>query len=103
MGNVAAVMNMMKRCWDVDDSLAVQLDVPGSKRDEIRQQHSSLAQKCVVFARYCTHFLPRFSWAMFGGALYYCDERKALKEARRYIKRDEGKLYTMMRSTPTCL
>ena len=108
MGNLAAVMNMMKNRWDDVTpggglNLAVHLDVPGSKQEEISGQHSSLTQQRVAFASYCTHFLPGFSWAMFSGALYYCDEREALKEARRYIKRDEGKLCSIMRSIPTVM
>ena len=93
MGNVAAVMSVMKRHWDEDPpgggvSLAASLDVPWSKQDEIRQHHPQQ----VSLASYCVAFLPGFSWSTFAGALYYCEEDTALQAARRYIKREEGKL-----------
>ena len=98
MGNVAAVMSVMKRCWDEEspgggDSLAVHLGVPRSKQDEIRQHHPQQ----VSLASYCVAFLPRFSWSTLAGALYYCEEKAALQAARRYIKREEGKLCAVMK------
>ena len=90
-------MSVMKRRWDErppggGDSLADQLEVPVTKRLEIIQQHQSLRQQQVALARYSVDFLPRFSWSTLAGALYYCEEEAALQAARRYIKREEGKL-----------
>ena len=97
-------MSVMKRRWDDRSpgggiSLAVQLEVPGSKQDEIRQQHRSLPQQQVSLERYLVNYLPRFSWTTLAGALYYCEEEAALQAARRYIKREEGELCAVMKST----
>ena len=102
MGNVAAVMSVLKRHWDEDSpgggaSLAGHLVVPWSKRDEIRQHQQSLQQQQVALASYCIDFLPRFSWSTLAGALYYCMEKAALQAARRYLKREEGKLCAVMK------
>ena len=101
MGNVAAVMSVMKRHWDERPpgrgfSLADQLGIPGSKKKEIIQQPQSLQQQ-VALASYCVAFLPRFSWSTLAGGLYYCEEDAALQAARRYIKREEGKLCAVMK------
>ena len=100
MGNVAGVLNMMKRNWNYLNKfrplgLAVYLGVPHSKRHEIRQvqQNQSREQDTAAFAEYITSHLPGFSWAILAGALYYCEEEAALQAARRYIKMEEGKLY----------
>ena len=95
-------MSVMKRYLDEDSpggghSLAYQLDVPGSKRLKIRQQHQSLRKQQEALARYSVDFLPRFSWSTLAGALYYCEEEAALQAARRYIKREEGKLCAVMK------
>ena len=84
---------MMKRKWDDYSSLADYLGVPGSKQEEIIQQHQSLQQQNLSFSSYCIYSLPGFSWARFAGALYYFEEEAALVAAKRYIKREEGMLY----------
>ena len=95
MVNVADVISVMKQHWDDlspgGGTLAGQLGVPRSKRDEIRQQHQSLPQQQVAVARYIVDYLPGFSWSMLAGALYYCEEEAALQAALRYIKHEEGK------------
>lgn len=98
---MAAVMSMMKRRWGDQPpgggySLADQLGVPWSKQVEIRQQHHSLSQQQVALARYTVDFLPRISWSTLAGALYYCEEKAALQAAGRYIKREEGKLCSVI-------
>ena len=101
MDNVAAVMSVMKRRWDTGllgggSSLADHLDVPLYKQVEIRQQHRSLPQRQIALARYSVDYLPQFSWSTLAGALYHCEEEAALQAARRYIKREEGKVYNGM-------
>ena len=82
---------MMKNKWhDGNISLADHLDVPGSKREEIRRQHQSVQQHNSSFSSNCIKTLPGFSWARFAGALYSCQEEAALVAAKRYIKREEG-------------
>ena len=98
MENVAAVMSVLKRRWyelslEVGDSLAGHLGVPWSKWHEIRQNHPQQ----VSLASYCVTFLPGFSWSTLAGALHYCEEDAALQAARRYIKREEGKLCAVMK------
>ena len=95
-------MGVMKRNWNDRSpgdgaSLAFQLQVPGSKRDEIRQQHRSLPQQQVALSRYLVDYLPRFSWSTLAGTLYYCEEEAALQAVRRYIKREEGELCAVMK------
>ena len=90
--NVAGVLNLMKRNWDdpvpqTIISLADHLKVPS--------QH----QRHVAFAEYIVSYLPGFSWARLAGALYYCEEEAALQAARRYIRREEGKLCAMKNLT----
>ena len=89
---------MLKRHWDElspggGGSLANQFNVPASKQVEIRQQQQSREP----LASYCVDFLPGFSWSTLAGALYYCEEEAALKAARRYIEREEGKLCAVMK------
>ena len=81
---------MMK--WEWDD-LAAHLDVPWSKREELRRQHQSVKEQNASFSSYCLSSLPGFSWARFAGALYYLEDKAALVAAKRYIKREEGMLY----------
>ena len=100
MDNVAAVMSVMKRRWYDSSprggaSLAGHLGVPYSKQYEIRKQHGSQ----VAMATYLVHYLPQFSWSTLAGALYCCEGEAALQAARRYIKREEGKLCAVMKST----
>ena len=93
---------MMKRRWYEASpgggfSLADQLGMPGSKQREIRQQPQSLQQQQAPLSSYWVAYLPRFSWSTFAGALYFCEEKAALQEAHRYIKREEGKLCAVMK------
>ena len=101
VGNVAGVLNMMKRNWHyvAGRSLADHLDVPLSKQYEIRRQHQSQQQQHMALAEYTVSYVPGFSWARLTGALYYCEEEAALQAARRYIKREEGKLCAVAKLT----
>ena len=101
VGNVAGVLNMMKRNWHyyAVPSLAYHLDVPESMRDAIMQQHQSQQQQSMAFAEYFVSYLPEFSWARLAGALYYYEEEAALQAARTYIKREEGKLCAVTKLT----
>ena len=91
VGNVAGVLNMMKRNWH-DFQLVHHLGVPWSKRVEIMQQHQSQQQQHMALAEYIVSYLPGFSWVRLAGALYYYEEEAALQATRRYIKKEEGKL-----------
>ena len=95
MEHVADVLSLMERNWydyslRGDDSLRFHLDVPYSKEVEIRGQHQS--QQLASLSAYIVQFIPRISWAVIAGALYYCCEERALQAAKRYTKREEGKL-----------
>ena len=78
-------------------SLREQLDVPYSKEKEIKRQHQS--QQLASLAAYIVQTLPGISWASIAGALYYCREERALQSAKRYIKREEGKLCAVIKMT----
>ena len=95
MEHVADVLSLLKRNWydsspGSGDNLYYHLDVPWSKAEEIRMQHQS--QQLASLSTYIVQFMPGISWAVIAGALYYCCEERALQEAKRYIKREEGKL-----------
>ena len=97
MEHVADVLSLLERNWDDlspgdSNSLSQQLDVPYSKEDKIRSQHQS--QQLASLSAYIVQFIPGISWAIIAGALYYCCEGRALQAAKRYIKREEGKLCT---------
>ena len=96
MANVVIVLSKMKMDCKVGDAYAAKLStllgVPWSKRDEISYQHSTRQDQHAALAQYLLYSLPGFSWATFAGALYYCKERTALQQARRYINREEGEL-----------
>ena len=80
-------------------SLCGHLDVPYSKECEINRQHQS--QQLVSLAAYLVQSAPGISWETVAGALYYCCEERALQSAKRYIKREEGKLCAVMKMTIT--
>ena len=95
---------MLERNWYDDspgggNSLCLYLNVPSSKEEEIRRQHQS--QQLASLAAYIVQTLPGISWEVIGGALYYCCEERALQSAKRYIKREEGKLCAVMKMTIT--
>ena len=71
-------------------SLCWHLGVPDSKEKEIRGQHQS--QQLASLSAYIVQFIPGISWAVIAGSLYYCCEERALQAAKRYTKREEGKL-----------
>ena len=93
--HVADVFSLLERNWYANSSegggnLYWHCDVPESKELEIRRQHQS--QQLASLSAYIVQFIPGISWAVIAGALYYCCEERALQAAKRYIKREEGKL-----------
>ena len=91
MEHVADILSLLERNWyDYPPrggiSLCGHLGVPGSKEEEMRWQHQA------SLSAYIVQFIPGISWAVIAGALYYCCEERALQAARRYTKREEGKL-----------
>ena len=97
MSNVVSVLSKMRERWNegyksYTYNLSTHLRVPWTKQDKISDQHRTLQDQHAAFAQYLLYSLPGFSWAMFAGALYCCEEEAALQEARRYINREEGEL-----------
>ena len=95
MEHVADVLSLLERNWYDSSpgggySLRVHLGVPFSKEEEIKGQHQS--QQLASLSAYIVQFIPGISWAVIAGSLYYCCEKRALKAAKRYTKREEGKL-----------
>ena len=92
--HLADVLSLLKWNWydcrSGGISLHAQLGVPISKEQEIRGQHQS--QQLASLSAYIVQFIPGISWAVIAGTLYYHCEERALQEAKRYIKREEGKL-----------
>jgi hypothetical protein len=93
--HVADVLSLLERNWYDNSpgygfSLRWHLDMPESKEEEIREQHQS--QQLASLSAYIVQFTPGISWAVIAGSLYYCCEERALQAAKRYTKREEGKL-----------
>ena len=102
MEHVADILSLLERNWyhrppGGGYKLSYHLDVPESKEKEIRGQHQS--QQLASLSAYIVQFIPGISWAVIAGALYYCCEERALQAAKRYIKREEGKLSAGMAYT----
>jgi hypothetical protein len=92
---VADVLSLLERNWYDPSpgggfSLCRHLGVPLSKEEEMRGQHQS--QQLVSLSAYIVQFIPGISWAVVAGSLYHCREERALQTAKRYTKREEGKL-----------
>ena len=99
MEHVADVLSLLERNWydsppGGGGSLCRYLDVPLSKEKEIRGQHQS--QQLASLSAYIVQFIPEISWTVIAGSLHYCCEERALQAAKRYTKREEGKLYAGM-------
>ena len=93
--HVDKILGLLERNWydnppGGDHSLHVHLGVPVVKEKEIRGQFQS--QKLASLPEYIVQFIPGISWAVIAGSLYYCCEESALQAAKRYTKREEGKL-----------
>ena len=93
--HVADVLCLLERNWYDRSpgggcSLRWHLDVPWSKVEKITGQHQS--QQLASLSAYIVQFIPGMSWAVIAGSLYYCCEERALQAAKRYTKREEGKL-----------
>ena len=100
MEYVADVLSLLERNWyDLSPggglSLCGHLDVPSSKEFEIRGHHQS--RQLVSLSAYIVQFIPGISWEVIAGSLYSCCEERALQAAKRYTKREEGKLCAGMR------
>ena len=105
MEHVADVLSLLKRNWNDDSprgghSLRWHLGVPDSNEKEIRGQHQS--QQLASLSAYIVQFIPGISWAVIAGSLYYCYEERALQAAKRYTKREEGKLCAGMTYVIIC-
>ena len=95
MEHVADVLSLLERNWYDPSSgsglsLRWHLDVRYSKEWEIRGQHQS--QQLASLSAYIVQFIPGISWAVIAGSLYFCCEERALQAAKRYTKKEEGKL-----------
>ena len=95
--HVADVLSLLERNWYDDSpggggSLCDHLDVPDSKEWEIKWQHQSQQLQLASLSAYIVQFIPGISWAVIAGSLYFCCEERALQAAKRYTKREEGKL-----------
>ena len=69
------------------------LEVPESKRDEIRQQRSNYREAVVD---YFIKYSPFASWGWLAGELYHWEEHEALSAIMLFIKRTPGEcVYTL--------
>ena len=68
--------------WDVGDWL----DVPLSKRQEIRQQSSTEREKSLTLGDYWVNTAPDASWEELARVLYQWEEERALAVMKQYLQ-----------------
>ena len=79
-----------------DDQLGYCLDVPLSKKDEIREKTSTSAEYREGLINYFIQYSPYATWSDLSGELYEYKCPEAVAAARRFIKRTPGKcVYTL--------
>ena len=79
-----------------DDQLGYCLNVPPSKRDEIREKTSTSAEYREGLINYVIQYSPYATWSDLSGRLYHYECPEAVAAARRFIKGTPGKcVYTL--------
>ena len=79
-----------------DDQLGGCLDVPSSKRFEMREKTSTSAEYREGLINYFIQYSPYATWSDLSGELYFNECPEALAAARRFIKRTPGRcVYTL--------
>ena len=66
------------------------LELPGTKRDEVRQQSASVEERREGLVKYYMDTHPNASWEGLGGRLLYVQEEAAMEEVKVHIKPTEG-------------
>ena len=85
MKNVREVMAEVGEWWKVGRWL----DVPTSKRQEIKQQSSTEREKSLALGDYWVNTDPDASWGKLARALYLEGEERALAVTKQYLQQGE--------------
>ena len=80
--NVREVMAEVGDWWGV----GISLDVPRSKRQEIKQQSSTEKGNCLALGDYWINTVPDVSWKRLAMGLYRCGEERALAVTKQYLQ-----------------
>ena len=84
---VAGVLEKVKDTWGVEKWL----DVPYSKRAEIRAKYSAGREQNCAYGEYWVNTLWDASWEGLAGVLYYLEEKTALEEVvGKYLQTSRG-------------
>ena len=73
---------VLNRCLEVPNIVKLQIDVNPAYPTEEKKREALIA--------YFLHSLPRASWAMLGGRLYYYNKHSSLEAAREYLQHTTG-------------
>ena len=74
----------------VRDVRTLGLDVPGTKREEVKQQSASVEEWREGLVKYYMDTHPNASWEHLWGRLLYKEEEAAMEEVKVHIKPTEG-------------
>ena len=84
--NVLAAMRTVR---DVE-TLGDVFEVPGTKRDEVKQQSASVEERREGLVKYYLDTFPNASWEHLGGGLLLWKEDAAMEKVKVHIKPTEG-------------
>ena len=70
--------------------VGVGLNVPVSKRQEIKQQSSTEREKSLALGDYWVNTVPDASWEGLAGGLYQCGEERALAVMKQHLQQQQG-------------
>ena len=68
------------------ESVGMVLGVPVSKRQEIRQQSSTVREKSLALGEYWVNTAPDATWERLAWALYHSGEERALAVMKQYLQ-----------------
>ena len=83
------VREVMAEVWNWV-SVAIRLDVPPSKQQEINQQLSTEREKCLALGDYWVNTDPEASWEKLAMALYQRREDRAVAVTKQYLQQQQG-------------
>lgn len=92
--NVNRVISETVKNWDdgvYAYGLAGELLVPLTVQESIKKQYTSMELQKKALVNYWINFLFNASWATLAGALYFLDEKAALKICvKEFLQMDQG-------------
>ena len=71
-------------------TLGIVLEVPNTKRDEVKQQSASDEERREGLVKYYVDTAPNASWENLGGELLYEGEDAAMEDVKVHIKPTQG-------------